>query len=60
VGLPVDDPVARFNTIVQKIIDPDLAGLENINEEVGLKTGFEFLTHRLDFFGIYRECQNKR
>ena len=43
----------------RKIIDPDLASLEDIKEEVGVKTGFEILTHRLDFFGICRECLNK-
>ena len=44
----------------KKIIDPDLASLEDIKEEVTVKTGFEILTHRLDFFGICRECLNKR
>jgi Fur family peroxide stress response transcriptional regulator len=43
----------------QKIIDPDLASLEEIKEEVTVKTGFEIMTHRLDFFGICRECLNK-
>jgi len=43
----------------KKIIDPDLASLEDIKEEVSVKTGFEILTHRLDFFGICRECLNK-
>ena len=43
----------------KKIIDPDLVGLEDIKEEVTVKTGFEIITHRLDFFGICRECLNK-
>jgi Fur family peroxide stress response transcriptional regulator len=43
----------------KKIIDPDLASLEDIKEEVTVKTGFEIITHRLDFFGICRECLNK-
>ena len=43
----------------KKIIDPDLAGLENIKKEVAVKTGFEIITHRLDFFGICRQCLNK-
>jgi Fur family peroxide stress response transcriptional regulator len=40
----------------KKIIDPDLASLEDIKDEVTVKTGFEIITHRLDFFGICREC----
>ena len=43
----------------KKIIDPDLASLEDIKEKVTVKTGFEIITHRLDFFGICRECLNK-
>ncbi len=42
----------------KKIIDPDLTGLEDIKKEVTVKTGFEIITHRLDFFGICRECLN--
>jgi Fur family transcriptional regulator, peroxide stress response regulator len=39
-----------------KIIDPDLAGLANMAKEVADETGFEILTHRLDFFGICSNC----
>ena len=36
----------------KKIIDPDLATLKNMAEEVASETGFKILTHRLDFFGV--------
>ena len=39
-----------------KIIDPDLAGLRDMTKEVAVETGFEILTHRLDFFGICSNC----
>ena len=42
----------------KKIIDPDLATLKDMTEEVADETGFKILTHRLDFFGICRDCKN--
>jgi Fur family peroxide stress response transcriptional regulator len=39
-----------------KIIDPDLASLRDMTKEVADETGFEILTHRLDFFGICSNC----
>ena len=39
-----------------KIIDPDLVGLTDMAKEVADETGFEILTHRLDFFGICSNC----
>lgn len=43
----------------QKIIDPDLASLKDLTEEVASETGFEILSHRLDFFGICSDCKRK-
>jgi Fur family peroxide stress response transcriptional regulator len=43
----------------KKIIDPDLATLKNMAEEVADETGFKILTHRLDFFGVCGDCQKK-
>jgi Fur family transcriptional regulator, peroxide stress response regulator len=40
----------------KKIIDPDLASLTDMTKEVADETGFEILTHRLDFFGICSNC----
>jgi Fur family transcriptional regulator, peroxide stress response regulator len=39
------------------IIDPDLSSLRDLAQEVAAETGFQILTHRLDFFGICRDCQ---
>jgi Fur family peroxide stress response transcriptional regulator len=41
----------------KKIIDPDLASLTDMTQEVTHETGFRILNHRLDFFGICPECQ---
>ena len=43
----------------KKIIDPNLASLKEMTEEVADETGFKILTHRLDFFGICQDCMNK-
>lgn len=40
-----------------KIIDPDLSSLKDMKQEVADETGFEILTHRLDFFGICSGCK---
>jgi len=40
-----------------KIIDPDISGLKDITQEVEKETGFEILTHRVDFFGICPACK---
>jgi Fur family peroxide stress response transcriptional regulator len=39
------------------IIDPDLSSLHDLTREVADETGFQILTHRLDFFGVCRDCQ---
>ena len=44
----------------KKIIDPELSMLGDMAEEIARETGFEILTHRLDFFGLCRECRNRR
>jgi Fur family peroxide stress response transcriptional regulator len=44
-------------TRCKKIIDPDLSSLEDLAKEVTEETGFRITNHRLDFFGLCRECQ---
>jgi Fur family transcriptional regulator, peroxide stress response regulator len=44
-------------TRCKKIIDPDLSSLEDLAKEVAKETGFQIHTHRVDFFGLCRECQ---
>ncbi|MDZ7762234.1 MAG: transcriptional repressor [Desulfovermiculus sp.] len=43
----------------QKILDPDLESLQDMTAEVSAATGFEIMTHRLDFFGLCAECGKK-
>ena len=43
----------------QKIIDPDLGSLKDMTAEVTAETGFEILSHRLDFFGICADCKQE-
>ncbi len=40
----------------KKIVDPDLDSLDEIKKKVALETNFKILNHRLDFFGICRNC----
>jgi Fur family peroxide stress response transcriptional regulator len=44
-------------TRCKKIIDPDLSSLEDLAKEITQETGFRIFTHRVDFFGLCRECQ---
>jgi Fur family peroxide stress response transcriptional regulator len=44
-------------TRCKKITDPDLSSLEDVSAEVTKETGFQIHTHRVDFFGLCRECQ---
>lgn len=39
-----------------KIVDPDLASLDEMKKEVASETHFKILNHRLDFFGICNNC----
>jgi Fur family peroxide stress response transcriptional regulator len=43
----------------RKIIDPHLKSLEDMTAEVAEETGFDILTHRLDFFGVCDECRER-
>lgn len=44
-------------TKCKKIFDPDLSSLKDLTQEVTEETGFEITTHRLDFFGICKDCR---
>lgn len=41
-----------------KVVDPVLDSLDEMKKEVAQETQFAILTHRLDFFGICRQCQS--
>jgi Fur family peroxide stress response transcriptional regulator len=44
----------------KKIVDPDLDSLDEMTKEVALETDFKILNHRLDFFGICRNCMAEK
>lgn len=46
-------------TNCKKIVDPDLASLKDMTQELVSDTGFQIINHRLDFFGICPDCQEK-
>ncbi len=41
----------------RRIVDPPLASLGDMTEEVARQTGFRVLNHRLDFYGVCPACQ---
>jgi len=41
----------------RSIFDPELDALNDFTREIAEQTGFAITTHRLDFFGLCRECQ---
>jgi Fur family peroxide stress response transcriptional regulator len=42
-----------------RIVDPELSNLAQITQELVSGTGYKVLGHRLDFYGICPECQQK-
>lgn len=46
-------------TKCKKIVDPDLASLKDMTQELVSDTGFQIINDRLDFFGICPDCQEK-
>jgi Fur family transcriptional regulator, peroxide stress response regulator len=43
----------------KKIMDPELMNIDKLSEEMSSKTGYKIFHHRLDFFGLCPECQQK-
>ncbi len=43
----------------KKIMDPELMNIDALSEEMSRKTGYKIFYHRLDFFGLCPECQQK-
>ena len=43
----------------RKILDPEIASVDQLSEEMKKKTGYTISFHRLDFFGLCPECQQK-
>lgn len=43
-----------------RIIDIDIADLDNLSDRVSVQSGYQIIRQRLDFFGICPECQTNR
>jgi Fur family peroxide stress response transcriptional regulator len=43
----------------KKIMDPEQMNIDELSEEMSRKTGYKIFHHRLDFFGLCPECQQK-
>jgi Fur family peroxide stress response transcriptional regulator len=41
----------------KRIVDPEPPGIDALSAQIAKSTGYELLTHRLDFFGICPGCQ---
>lgn len=41
----------------RRIIDADLEPLSNLTERLARSTGFQILSHRVDFYGLCPECR---
>ena len=43
----------------KNIVDPEVATLSELHQDVARSTGYRIVNHRLDFFGICPRCQEK-
>ena len=43
----------------KRIVDPDFTSLTEMTEKLASQTGYKLVGHRLDFYGICPECQQK-
>ena len=43
----------------RNIVDPEVSTLSELHQEVARNTGYQIMSHRLDFFGICPQCQGK-
>jgi Fur family peroxide stress response transcriptional regulator len=46
-------------TQCKNIVDPEVATLSGLRQEVADVSGYQIVSHRLDFFGICPQCQGK-
>jgi Fur family peroxide stress response transcriptional regulator len=46
-------------TECRNIVDSEIAILSELPQEVARRTGYRIVSHRLDFFGICPQCQEK-
>jgi Fur family transcriptional regulator, peroxide stress response regulator len=43
----------------KKIMDPEISSIDELSDEMQRKTGYTICHHRLDFFGLCPDCQEK-
>jgi Fur family transcriptional regulator, peroxide stress response regulator len=43
----------------KRIVDPDLTSLAEMTAKLATRTGYKLIGHRLDFYGICPDCQQK-
>ena len=55
---PVPHPHAICMTC-KRIMDPERMNIDALSEEMSRKTGYKIFHHRLDFFGLCPDCQQK-
>ena len=41
----------------RKITDPQVSMVDDLTEEVAEQTGYEVISHRLDFYGVCPDCR---
>ena len=41
----------------KRILDPDIPALMTLPEKLGKRSGYQILSHRLDFYGVCPQCQ---
>lgn len=46
-------------TKCRKIMDPEISSVDELSEEMKQKTGYTISFHRLDFFGLCPDCQER-
>lgn len=46
-------------TKCKRITDPDLVDLDDLSQQMSRKTGYRIFSHRLDFFGLCPDCQER-
>ena len=42
----------------QKILDPEVSLAQNLIQEVARSSGYQIVSHRLDFYGLCPDCQD--
>jgi Fur family peroxide stress response transcriptional regulator len=41
----------------RKIVDPEIDLIQDLEQEMSRQSGYEILSHRLDFYGLCPDCQ---